>query len=135
MIIFLGAETYMQAGSCWAESYKMVSPCLKKLEDFSYGDSLKSIAIISIIFPDRYFDEGRIKERKLYKRKTCEADIRLKIDFKQFVRAKPEQRLDIYARHIIASVETLRKKVDKNYRFDELISDLHSLLDCFCTGE
>ena len=128
MKFFLGAETYAPAQNYWMEARRIIEPQLEKLSSSSYGDGLSSIAIISIILPDQFFEHGGYKERRLYKRKSGEADIRLRIDFKQFIRAKPEQRLDLYARHIIECVQTLNGKLSRDFHFDVLLSDLLSVL-------
>lgn len=131
MQFFLSAETFAPAHNYWQEARSIIIPQLEKLSTSFYGNGLSRIAIISIILPDQFFEGGGYKERRLYKRKTGEADIRLRINFKQFVHAKPEQRLDIYANHIIDSVQTLHGKLDKDFRFAELLSDMNSVLSCF----
>ena len=95
----------------------------------NYGDELTHIYIISIILPPEYFTDGGFKERKIFFRKTHDADIRLRIDYHSFVYAKPDKRREIYKQHIIDSIMTLQRKVSKAYLFDQLVSDVAAVLD------
>jgi len=45
------------------------------------------------------------------------------------MKANEEERKQIYIDHIVRSIETLRHKVSKNYRFDELIADVNNVLN------
>ena len=126
MRIFLSAEIYGAADHLLVDLRREFSKKLSLLDNKNYGDELVEIAIISMILPDYYYNE--VKERKLFKRKTSEADIRLKIDYEQFIRAKPDKRRQIYYDHIIQSLETLRNKVSANYQFDTLMKDVKEVL-------
>lgn len=134
MVIFLSAELYGKADSLWSNLERKYQRRLDALQNKTYGEELDHISIISIIMPEEFFEDGGWPERKLFKRKTKEADIRLRIDYKSFIRAKPEQREQIYKEHIIQSIETLRHKVSKAYKFDELIHDVTELLSTNRSG-
>ena len=99
---------------------------LELLKDKNFGEELSSISIISVIMSDEYI-EG-YPERKLFQRKQKSADIRLHIDFNKFVRSKPEVRRQMYVQHILDSIDTLRNKVSKDYKFDELYNDVKNIL-------
>ena len=101
---------------------------LETLREKDYGDELKSIAIISIIVPTSFYDEGGYRERKLYKRKTKEADIRLRIDYNQFIHASEEERLNIYNNHIVQSIRTLQKKLGPDFDYSKLEEDVKQAL-------
>ena len=101
---------------------------LETLREKDYGDELKSIAIISIIVPTSFYDEGGYKERKLYKRKTKEADIRLRIDYNEFIHASEEERLNIYNNHIVQSIRTLQKKLEPDFDYPRLEEDVKQAL-------
>ena len=126
MMFFLSTETIAPAASRWLAANRIVEPCLKHLEPSSYGTGLNSIAIISIILPDSFFDNGGYKERKLYKRKSQEADIRLRLDYRSFLFASDEQRIRIYTKHILTSLKTLDGKVDSSFNLAKLLDDVEA---------
>lgn len=131
MEFFLGAELYADAGWRWAEVRDIVEPELNKLSTEDYGDDLLSIGIISLIFPEDHFEDGSWKEMSLYSKKEKDADVRLKINYKQFCRSKKKDRLDIYIDHIIESIKTLENKVGKDFDFLRLMADMKTVLnDC-----
>lgn len=72
--------------------------------------------------------EGGYKERKLYKRKTKEADIRLRIDYNEFIHASEEERLNIYNNHIVQSIRTLQKKLGPDFDYSKLEEDVKQAL-------
>lgn len=131
MHFFLSAETIAPAASKWVTTNQIIEPQMKQLQDNYYGPGLNSIAIISIILPEEYFDEGGYKERRLYKRKSEEADIRLRLDYHSFLRASDVQRLRLYSQHIIASIATLNGKMDRSFSFEKLIEDVKSVLAAY----
>lgn len=92
MEIFLGAEIEGPATSKWFDLQKEFSELLGELKDESYGDSLTSIGIISILMHPEYFEGEGYKERRYYSRKNKEADIRLRINYTDFVNANKEIR-------------------------------------------
>lgn len=126
MKIFLGAELEGKASSCWFSLQLEYNEKLKILNNQNYGDELNDIAIISIIFIESP-KEG-FPERRLFQRKQKSADIRLRIDYKKFTTAKPEVRRQMYIQHILDSIDTLRHKVSKDYKFDELYNDVKNIL-------
>ncbi len=129
MEFFLGAELYADAGWRWAEVRDIVEPELNKLSTEDYGDDLLSIGIISLIFPEDHFEDGSWKEMSLYSKKEKDADVRLKINYKQFCRSKKKDRLDIYIEHIIESIKTLENKVGKDFDFLRLMTDMKTVLN------
>ena len=129
MHFFLSSETYGLAATFWRPLEAAFSKSLLSLEETSYGDELTSISIISIILPSEFYSDGGYKERRLFHRKTRDADIRLRIDYHSFVCAKPEQRRELYADNIINSILTLKKKVSPVFQFDRLLSDVATALD------
>lgn len=128
MVIFLGAETQAPAAGLWFQLQQELGPKLDTaLSDKEYGDELVNIAIISIILPPELQQTG-YKERYLFQRKSRSADIRLWLDFKAFTRARAPDCKEMYIRHILESIETLRHKVSRTYRFDDLVADVYKAL-------
>ena len=128
MEFVLSTESEAPASGYWLTLYKEINPLLQELQTKTYGEELTSIAIISIILRDERFEGGGYPERRYFSHKRKEADIRLRIDFNQFIRARPDERRRMYTLHILESIMQLRTRVSKEYRFDELISDVSNLL-------
>ena len=129
MNFFLSCEGYAPGITFWNPLQQEFSEQLSGLKDTFYGAELTSIAIISILLPPEYFSEGGYKERSLFHRKECDADIRLRIDFHAFVHAKPEKRREIYKQHILDSLMTLKRKLSGDFDFDQLLADVSKSLD------
>lgn len=108
---------------------KEIEKKLDCLSGKSYGDELVDIGIISICMPEYFYGADAFPERRLFQRAQKSADIHLKIDYKAFKRGPDEKRKKIYSEHVIQSIETLRKKVSKQYAFDGLIYDVKQLLE------
>ena len=128
MNFFLSSITSGPATSRWRPLEQEFSQKLSLLKDSFYGDELTEICIISIILPEEFLEEEGWRERKLFHRKTQDADIRLKIDYRSFVYTTPEKRRALYKRHIIDSILTLKNKVSKAYQFEQLLADVESAL-------
>lgn len=128
MIFFLGAETQASAWAMLTQLNRIAASELNALRDKSYGAELESIGIISILLQDEFLTDGGYKERRLFQRKTFSADIRLRIDYKKFMCATPEQRYKLYVQHILASIECLKGKVSAAFRLQELLTDVEELL-------
>lgn len=69
MDIFLSAEIEGSATSKWFKLQKEFSETLKKLNGNNYGASLTSIAIISIIMREEFFEDGAYKESIIIREK------------------------------------------------------------------
>ena len=128
MDIFLSCEGYAPAITYWTPLEKEFTAKLSELKDVHYGEELTSIAIITILLPPEFFAEGGYPERRLFHRKTRDADIRLRMDFHAFVRAKPEKRRELYRQHILDSILTLKGKVSRDYLFEQLLTDVSEKL-------
>ncbi|MHC4926792.1 MAG: Imm44 family immunity protein, partial [Planctomycetota bacterium] len=59
----------------------------KYIENKDYGNEVSELSIIPIIvkFNKQMEEEGWFKERKLFKRKSKDADVRLRIDYDRLV--------------------------------------------------
>ena len=128
MEIFLGAETEGPATRKWFDLQKEFSVLLAEIKDEDYGDSLTSIGIISIIMHPEYFDGDGYKERKYYSRKKKEADIRLRINYTDFVNASKETRKGIYISHILEAITIAGNKAGDGFDLSRLLLDVKRLL-------
>lgn len=130
MEFFLSQEGEAPACCYLSRIQKDVRDNLKTLEKKEYGTALREIAIITIIVSENYADS--FSERILFQRKQQGADIRLKLDYKNFVKATKVEREMMYKEHIIESIESLRARVhkaDKLFEFDKLILDVKKALE------
>ena len=128
MDIFLGAEIEGSATSKWFELQKEFSELLLELKNKNYGLELKYIGIISIIMRTNYYEEGGYKERSYYSKKRKEADIRLRLDYVDFVKASKEERKQIYIEHILEAIRIAGEKAGKMFETDRLLNDVENLL-------
>ena len=67
------------------------------------------------------------KERKLFQRKSKEADYRLIIDFEKFKNGDDRTRELLLLKNILAAVEDLDKKAKKSFDGEALKSDILNL--------
>jgi hypothetical protein len=126
--IFLGAELEGAAGSRWFALRADISKRLSPIQDRDYGSELVSIAIISIIMKEETIQDGAYKERKYYNRKEKYADIRLQINYKDFLKARDSDRREMYISHILKSVQIACEKAGDSLNSNQLINDIKELL-------
>lgn len=128
MDIFLSCECERPVSKTMVKFFNEFQPLLNKLRGKNYGEELVDIGIISIVMSKESLEDW-YGERRLFKRKTKEADIRLFLDYEKLIlNISYEEKKQIYIQHIIDSIETVRKKVSKDFKFDELVEDVKKLL-------
>ncbi len=136
MKIFLGSETEKKSYQPFFDARKIVESKLQFVceenvgleEDDTYGTEFQDVGIITIVVPQYVKDLG-LKERKLIKRKTKEADIRLYIDYERFIRETPENQRLMYVENIIKSIEVLKERSKGDFKGDKLIQDILDALN------
>ena len=128
MEIFLSAELGGPASNKWFELQKEFSPLLSRLRDLNYGESLKSIGIISILMPDDFYVDGGYKERKYYNKKKKEADIRLRMDYKKFLLASRTDRRRLYISHILDAIRIAGVLAGVEFNYEQLMEDVELVL-------
>ena len=94
MEIIFTAETYQTAGNLFIQAKQEIDIGIKAVAKNDYGEEFKSMAVIPIIMPKDLHEQFR--ERRLIKRKTFEADIRLFVDFEKFVKGKWDVKKEPY---------------------------------------
>jgi hypothetical protein len=70
------------------------------------------------------FEAGFFKERKLIKRKTREADIRLRTDFDKFYTADYTKKRLLFVDNIIRSIRVIGEKSKSDFNSEKLIADI-----------
>ena len=128
MTFFLSCEAQSGGAGLLRRYHQLTQPRLNILSDRCYGQELTEIAIITIFVSDELFKDGGWRERKLFQRKNHSADLRLRLNYREFLSATPEHRATLYRTHILDSIETLRKKVSRDFRFDVLIQGIRTIL-------
>ena len=128
MKIFLSAECESLGGDLFGRMQNIVQEGMLTLKEKEYGTELTNISIITILLQEKYFEDGGYPERRYFSRKNHYADIRLRMDLHRFLVSSPTVRYQLYCDHIIASVETLRRKVSKEFQFEQLLLDIKDVL-------
>jgi hypothetical protein len=100
----------------------------KYIENKDYGNEVSELSIIPIIvkFNKQMEEEGWFKERKLFKRKSKEADVRLRIDYDRFVNGNNNVKKMLLIGNIIKSIEALSSKA-RDFKAQELVNDILKL--------
>lgn len=129
MEFFLSAEAQAGAAGILSQLNRLATQQLRPLMHKEYGSELKNISIISILVRPELFRDGGYPERILFQRRQCSADVRLRLDYYEFICATPDERSDIYCKHLLKSLNALRRKVSCHYNFDELVRDVSILLE------
>ena len=128
MTFFLSCEAQSGGAGLLMRYHQLTQPRLNILSDRCYGQELTEIAIITIFVSDELSEDGGWRERKLFQRKNHSADLRLRLNYREFLSATPEHRATLYCTHILDSIESLRRKVSRNFQFDVLIQDIRTIL-------
>lgn len=89
--------------------------------DKRYSSKLDSIAIIPLCVSD----EARRERRYVSLKKRC-ADLRLRIDWADFVRAAPEQRRRLCLENLRASAAYIAQK-DASFQLEEFLADIAAI--------
>ncbi|MGN4444960.1 Imm44 family immunity protein [Bacillus cereus group sp. MYBK79-1] len=99
---------------------------LEGLNRNDYGSEVEEIAIIPIVakITPEYEDAGFFKERKLFKRKSKEADFRLRIDYETFLSADYATRKILIIRNIIHSIRILGGRAKSDFNAIKLEQDI-----------
>lgn len=128
MEFFLSAEVQASAAAMLMQLNRLASEALQILSGNYYGDALDNIAIITILVNDNLLLDGGYKERIVFQRKTHSADIRLRIDYKSFMRATPAKRYEMFVNHILKSIACLAERVDYSFQMNKLLLDMKEAL-------
>lgn len=100
---------------------------LEKIEN--YGSEFLDIIVVPICITQEFIDSGFFKERVLAKRKTKEADLRLRMNYEKFISSPPDVQRLMYIENIVRSIRALQKKSKVDFRGEELIRDILNALD------
>ncbi len=129
MEFFMSCEVWKTVKHNDVNLIKEVENTLKKLENNHYGNEIESIGIIPIIVEiiPELEDAGFFKERKLFKRKDKEADIRLRINIKTFLNADRVAKKLLIIKNVIECVRILGTKAKKDFNAERLENDILNL--------
>ena len=93
-------------------------------DENNYGQEFRLISIIPFCVDDGYLDALGWKERKQIWRKKREADIRLRMDYKRFIRETPENKKLMFIERIISSLKVVIEKANDDFAGERLIKDI-----------
>ncbi|ANN35471.1 dihydrolipoamide succinyltransferase (plasmid) [Bacillus thuringiensis serovar coreanensis] len=131
MRFFLSGELEGDIAEDFINIISEISSELEKLNSNHYGSEVEEIAIIPIVakITPEYEDAGFFKERKLFKRKSKEADFRLRIDYETFLSADYSTRKMLIIRNVIQSIRVLGGKAKSDFNAIKLEQDILQVFD------
>ena len=99
------------------------------LKDKNYGNGLSDISIMPIIIKidENMEKEGLFKNRILYKQKSKEADIRLRINYDKFINGDKQVKRLLIIENIINSIREISKKVKEEFNAKKMEEDILNL--------
>ncbi len=135
MEIIFTAETYQTAGNLFIQAKQEIDIGIKAVAKNDYGEEFKSMAVIPIIMPEDLHE--RFRERRLIKRKTSEADIRLFVDYERFIRGKWDVEREPYRterkllliKNMVDSIMVVESRKKGDFQGEKLIHDILQALD------
>lgn len=95
----------------------------------NYGMEFRVISIIPSCMDDDFWNALGFKERKQIWRKKREADIRLRMDYRQFVTASLYVKRLLFIDIIIKSIQLVQETARIDFRGNELINDILNALN------
>lgn len=135
MFLFLSSETGDIDGEKLSEIQNQISSSLffitdstneqKIKNDKTYGSEFESIGIISMILSPRF---DVYKERTLIRFKERWADIRLKIDYKQYQESDDKVKRILLIKNIIDSIRIIENRKKGDFQGLKLINDILNAL-------
>lgn len=90
----------------------------------NYGREFRVVSIIPTCVDDVYWTALGWKERVHISRKKREADIRLKINYNQFICATPEIKRLMFIDIVIKSINILQTKAKEDFNGKKLVDDI-----------
>ncbi|MBG9581110.1 dihydrolipoamide succinyltransferase [Bacillus thuringiensis] len=129
--VFLSGELEGDIAEEFINIISEIGSELEGLNSNDYGSEVEEIAIIPIVakITPEYEDAGFFKERKLFKRKSKEADFRLRIDYETFLSADYATRKILIIRNIIQSIRILGEKAKSDFNAIKLEQDVLQIFD------
>ena len=148
MKIFISSETDLMNGLTDLDSNKK-RVTINKFESLincllgknNYGDAISeenSIGIVMTIYSKKFLQDivnqtgKEFVEKKIYRAKTKDSDIRLRIDYKRYLRSNEEIREKLILKNILESILVLNDKVKKHkditFFGEKLVEDICHLL-------
>ena len=129
MDLFLSGEVEEKVFDSFIEHMRKADEKLKFLIEKDYGTECDNIAIITMILKPWIDGELMYKERRLIQRKSKGADMRIIIDFEQFMSASDDDRYLLYCKNIVDSFKVVRDRCKRDFRGQELIDDVMKALE------
>lgn len=130
-VIYLAGETEERAVKCFREVMQVVDPMLDEIRARSYGNALRELGIFAVIMKESSYEESCWKEKRYYSATKMTAEVRLRINYRNFVFAKPENQINMYKELIIRAFEIAVEriqKIDKQFCGEELLCDVNKAL-------
>ncbi|QDZ77020.1 Imm44 family immunity protein [Bacillus cereus] len=126
MRFFLSGEIEGNINKEFSKLILEIGKELENLENDTYGSEVEEIGIIPIIVKiiPEYEEAGFFKERKLFKKKSKEADFRLRIDYETFLTADYNTKKMLIIKNIIQCIRILGMKAKLDFNAKKLEQDV-----------
>lgn len=131
IVIYLAGITEEKSIGLFREVVNEIDPMLDAIRAKDYGKALEEAGIFAIIMKEDSYEGNRWTDKRYYSSIKRKADVRLRINYRDFVYAKPEQRIDMYKKMILKSFEIIVNKIknsDNEFKGEELLSDINEVL-------
>lgn len=115
--LFLSTEAHEPASVILMKILNKIMAGVGDFQIEQYSSSLKSISIIPICVPQKMLDDGFCKERKYVSLKRQFADVRLRMDFEEFIHASQEEKEYLCRKNIEQAAKYISAK-DKSFRLE-----------------
>ena len=126
----MSTESDAKLGDNWIKiMLELEDKIISAIKNKNYGREVEDISIIPVIvdLPPEHEAAGFFKERMLFKRKSKEADYRLRINFNKFNKADDKLKRLLLTRNIVESIRNLGVKAKKDFDAESLENDI---LEC-----
>ena len=128
MQLFLSGEIAFKANKPFDRVFDEVRSKLDRFEkadplDDTYGTEFNDIAIITMVLGGDKCLEST-PERRLVRHKARDADIRLKIDYKRFIKANKHTQMLLYVKNIVDSIMVVEERKKGDFNGEKLIADI-----------
>lgn len=131
MNFFMSGELGGENSGKIIDLIKEIENKIKQLDINDYGGNINEISIIPIIIKNiSVLEENNLlKERRLVKKITGEADYRIKIDYEKFNNSEVENKKILILKNIIEAINDIGRKVEEfdNEKLEKDILDLFEI--------
>ena len=132
MKLFLSHETQSPAGEIIALLRRDFQTAVQHIfdeRDYTYGTDIKELCIISCCVSKSFYNDNNWKERVRYYKHDKTTDIRLNIDYEEFINSDTITQKRMYQDNIIESILRFKSKYPNlDFRAETLVKNIKEAL-------